>query len=81
MKEFKTMGVINVTPDSFFDGGKFLQQESYLFEVESMVEAGVHIVDIGGESTKPFAKPVSLDEELNRVLPVIESVKNKFYAV
>ncbi|PLA74208.1 dihydropteroate synthase [Hydrogenovibrio sp. SC-1] len=69
------MGILNVTPDSFSDGGQFNQKEAMLHQLDIMNESGVAIIDIGGESTRPGATPVSLDEELNRVLPVIELVK------
>jgi dihydropteroate synthase len=66
------MGVLNVTPDSFFDGGRFLAPEAAYEHAQNMVEQGAAIIDIGGESTRPGAEPVPLDEELRRVLPVIE---------
>ncbi len=72
------MGVVNVTPDSFSDGGFFYDLDSALSAVERMVSAGVDVVDIGGESTRPGAEPVPLDEELRRVIPVIEAVKRNF---
>lgn len=69
------MGILNVTPDSFSDGGRFNHADAMKKQVEEMVSAGVDIVDIGGESTRPGAPPVSLQEELDRVLPAIEWVK------
>lgn len=66
------MGVLNVTPDSFYDGGRYYQIEHALKQAERMVAEGVDIIDIGGESTRPGAAPVSIDQELERVLPVIE---------
>jgi dihydropteroate synthase len=68
------MGILNVTPDSFFDGGKYDNLKNTLKSVEKMVESGVHIIDVGGESTRPGAQSVSLQEELNRVIPVIKEV-------
>ena len=68
------MGVLNVTPDSFADGGRFFDQTAALAQARSLVAAGADILDIGGESTRPFADPVPLDEELRRVLPVIEAI-------
>lgn len=68
------MGVLNVTPDSFSDGGQFNQPESALLRASRMVEQGAAIIDIGGESTRPGASPVSLQEELDRVCPVVERV-------
>lgn len=71
------MGILNVTPDSFSDGGKFDTPEQAAAYAIKMVEDGAHIIDIGGESTRPGAKPVSLDEELNRTAPVIEAIRNQ----
>jgi dihydropteroate synthase len=68
------MGVLNVTPDSFSDGGSFLDKEKAISRGLGMVEEGVDIIDIGGESTRPGSKPVELEEELHRVIPVIESL-------
>lgn len=68
------MGILNVTPDSFSDGGRFDTVESALRQAERMVEEGASIVDVGGESTRPGATPVSAEEELARVLPVIEAL-------
>lgn len=65
------MGVLNVTPDSFSDGGKFHDIDDAIAHGAAMVEAGADIIDIGGESTRPEASPVCADEELRRVLPVI----------
>jgi dihydropteroate synthase len=70
------MGTVNVTPDSFSDGGKFLDHESALQQARDMLDAGVDILDIGGESTRPFSDPVSEGEELHRVIPVIESIRS-----
>jgi dihydropteroate synthase len=66
------MGVLNVTPDSFSDGGQFFSPNAALAQAERMLAAGAAIIDIGGESTRPGATPVALQEELRRVLPVIE---------
>ena len=70
-----TMGVLNVTPDSFSDGGKFNRLDLAVKHINDMLENGADIIDIGGESTKPGSDPVSVDEELNRVIPVINEVK------
>lgn len=70
------MGILNVTPDSFSDGGSFTSEEAIKRQIESMQTAGVDIIDIGGESTRPGAFSVSLEQELERVLPVIEWVRN-----
>ncbi len=66
------MGVLNVTPDSFSDGGRYLQLDAALRHAEAMVEEGAALIDVGGESTRPGAPPVSVQEELDRVLPVVE---------
>lgn len=66
------MGVLNVTPDSFSDGGQFLETERAVARAEQLLDCGADIIDIGGESTRPNAAPVSADEELRRVIPVVE---------
>lgn len=68
------MGVLNVTPDSFSDGGLFYEPERAVERALEMVEEGADIIDIGGESTRPGSEPVPLEEELRRVIPVIEAV-------
>jgi dihydropteroate synthase len=68
------MGVLNVTPDSFSDGGLFFDKEKAISHALRMVEGGADIIDIGGESTRPGSKPLELEEELRRVIPVIESL-------
>jgi dihydropteroate synthase len=68
------MGVLNITPDSFSDGGRFLEPGAALEHAQRMIEAGAAIVDIGGESTRPGALPVPLEEELRRVIPVVRSL-------
>jgi len=73
----KVMGILNVTPDSFSDGGQFAVAESAFKQASSMVEQGAAIVDVGGESTRPGALDVSVDEELNRVIPVIEKISRE----
>lgn len=75
---FYIMGILNATPDSFSDGGKYYQLDKALFHVEEMINQGVDIIDVGGESTRPFSKPVELDEELSRVIPIIESINKNF---
>jgi len=69
------MGVVNVTPNSFSDGGQFLNREQAVAQAQRLVEAGAAIVDIGAESTRPGAAPVSEDEELGRLLPVLEDLR------
>ena len=65
------MGVLNVTPDSFSDGGKYLNVDASLERALKMIEQGANIIDVGGESTRPGASNVSVSEELERVIPVI----------
>ncbi|MBF90069.1 MAG: dihydropteroate synthase [Candidatus Marinimicrobia bacterium] len=72
------MGVLNFTPDSFSDGGKFFSKESALDHVAQMIEEGADIVDVGGESSRPGAEPVSEIEELKRVVPIIEEIASRF---
>lgn len=69
------MGILNVTPDSFSDGGSYDKLDKALRRVEIMIEEGVDIIDIGGESTRPGFTPLSVEEELERVLPVIEGIR------
>ncbi len=69
------MGILNVTPDSFSDGGRFDKPDDALRQATTMVEDGAAIIDIGGESTRPGAKSISQQEELDRVVPVIESIR------
>jgi dihydropteroate synthase len=69
------MGVINVTPDSFSDGGKFSSPKEAKQQATSLIAAGADILDIGGESTRPFSEPVTLEEELRRVIPVIREIR------
>jgi len=68
------MGIVNVTPDSFSDGGKFNTTDKAVAHAMKLVEQGADILDVGGESTRPGATPVPLDEELNRVIPVIKAL-------
>jgi len=70
------MGVLNVTPDSFHDGGRHASREDAVGGVERMVAAGVDIVDVGGESTRPGAEPVPVDEEIDRVVPTVEAIQS-----
>ncbi|MEZ9230540.1 dihydropteroate synthase [Vibrio amylolyticus] len=72
------MGILNVTPDSFSDGGQFSTLEKALNQAEKMISAGVSIIDIGGESTRPGAPDVTLEEELIRVIPIIQAIRNKY---
>ncbi|MBQ2934865.1 MAG: dihydropteroate synthase [Lachnospiraceae bacterium] len=72
------MGILNVTPDSFSDGGNYTETDRALFHVEQMLEEGADLVDIGGESTRPGYVPVSEEEEIQRVCPIIEAIKSRF---
>lgn len=72
------MGILNVTPDSFSDGGKWNEREAALRHVQDMTEQGADIIDIGGESTRPGYTLLSDEEEMSRVLPIIEAVKANF---
>ncbi len=74
----RIMGILNVTPDSFSDGGCFDRLDAALAHAEAMVEAGADLLDVGGESTRPGARPVSEAEELERVIPVIEALAARF---
>ncbi|HTW38702.1 MAG TPA: dihydropteroate synthase [Steroidobacteraceae bacterium] len=75
------MGVLNVTPDSFSDGGRFLDPDRALERAQRMQEEGAAIIDVGGESTRPGAAPVSSGEELERVIPLIERLRGRLSAV
>ncbi|PPI87928.1 dihydropteroate synthase [Candidatus Pantoea edessiphila] len=72
------MGILNITPDSFSDGGKYNLLCNALVHVENMINAGANIIDVGGESTRPGANNVDVGEELDRVIPVIEAIKKNF---
>ena len=72
------MGILNVTPDSFSDGGRFIDADSALRQVEAMIQQGADIIDVGGESTRPGAEKVSEQQELERTIPVIEAIKSRF---
>ncbi len=71
------MGILNVTPDSFSDGGRFIGREAALRRVREMIDEGAQIIDVGGESTRPGAQAVSVEEELERVIPVIEAIRSE----
>jgi dihydropteroate synthase len=72
------MGIINVTPDSFFDGGKYNHKDQAVKRISEMIADGADIIDIGGLSSRPGSKPISLEEELKRTIPVVKSVSNNF---
>lgn len=72
------MGILNVTPDSFSDGGKYNEKDAALAHVQQMIEEGADIIDIGGESTRPGHQPITAEEEMERVLPILRLVKGEF---
>jgi len=74
----QVMGILNVTPDSFSDGGKFSRIDLALKQVDQMIADGATIIDVGGESTRPGAKEVSEQDELTRVIPVLKAIKERF---
>ena len=80
-KEFTTgthiMGILNVTPDSFSDGGKYTELDKALIQAEKMMREGAKIIDVGGESTRPGYEPISVQEEIERVVPVIQAIKDR----
>src|SRR5574340_795132 len=77
-KKSLVMGILNVTPDSFSDGGLYFDDvPKAVVRVEQMIEEGADIVDIGGESTRPGSTTISQEEELKRIIPVIEAIRNK----
>jgi len=71
------MGILNVTPDSFSDGGRFFVESAIAAQVDTMVKAGADIIDVGGESTRPYAEPVPIGVELDRVLPAIRLIRQR----
>lgn len=74
----RLMGILNLTPDSFFDGGRYNRIEDALRQVEKMEAEGADLIDVGGESTRPGAEIVSVEEELSRVIPVVERLSREF---
>lgn len=81
LERCKLMAILNITPDSFSDGGKFVGVDAALRQVENMLKDGADIIDVGGESTRPGAQFVPLQQELDRVLPVIELIRREFDTV
>jgi dihydropteroate synthase len=77
----RVMGILNVTPDSFSDGGKFSDLDHALYQAETMIDEGADFIDVGGESTRPGAAAVSLQKEIDRVVPVIENLATRFDVV
>jgi dihydropteroate synthase len=78
LSKVKVMGILNVTPDSFSDGGQFTCFDSALKQVDQMILNGVDIIDIGGESTRPGAVDVSVKDEISRVIPLLKAIKSRF---
>lgn len=74
----QVMGILNVTPDSFSDGGQFVAVEDAISRTAEMLSAGATVIDIGGESTRPGADPVSIEDERDRVIPVVEALSDEF---
>lgn len=77
-KHTYVMGILNATPDSFSDGGEYMYMDAALLHAEKMIRDGADILDVGGESTRPGYSPVSADEEIERVVPVIGKIKSEF---
>lgn len=80
MKSLQTriMGILNVTPDSFSDGGHFHSHDNAITQAERLIAAGADILDVGGESTRPYAEPVTLADELERTIPIIQAVRSRY---
>ncbi len=78
LNEPQVMGILNTTPDSFSDGGRFVSLKQALAHADSMIQAGATIIDVGGESTRPGAAEVTVEEELNRVIPAISAIREKY---
>lgn len=77
-KECYVMGILNVTPDSFSDGGKWTDRDKALQHVSDMIKEGAAIIDVGGESTRPGHTQITIEEEIERVVPVIQMIKENF---
>ncbi|PIE58713.1 MAG: dihydropteroate synthase [Desulfobulbus propionicus] len=72
----RIMGILNVTPDSFSDGGRYQNEHALRIQVEKLLEEGADCIDVGGESTRPFSQPVSVAEELRRIIPAVQMVRS-----
>lgn len=77
-RKAQIMGILNITPDSFSDGGRFMAQETALEQARRMIREGASIIDIGGESTRPGSEPVDLEKEIKRTCPVIEALRSEW---
>ncbi|KGQ42244.1 dihydropteroate synthase [Gallibacterium anatis] len=78
LSQTQVMGILNVTPDSFSDSGKFFSLDKALYHTEEMLKQGASIIDVGGESTRSMAEEVTLQQELDRVIPVVEAIRQRF---
>lgn len=78
LSQTQVMGILNVTPDSFSDSGKFFSLDKALYHAEEMLKQGASIIDVGGESTRSMAEEVTLQQELDRVIPVVEAIRQRF---
>lgn len=76
-QETQIMGILNITPDSFSDGGRYNELDAAISHAKEMIHQGAHIIDVGGESTRPGAKPVTLEEELSRVVPIVRALSKE----
>ncbi len=74
----KIMGILNITPDSFYDGGKFFELSDYVKLAEKMIQAGADLIDIGGESSRPGSETISVKEEIDRIMPAVQQIRNRF---
>ena len=72
------MGILNVTPDSFFDGGKYLLRDNAIEQFKKLIKEGADIIDIGGESTRPGSKEITVNEEISRIIPIISQIRKKY---
>ncbi|MBT8345068.1 MAG: dihydropteroate synthase [Desulfofustis sp.] len=75
-RSVRIMGILNVTPDSFSDGGNYFDSQAAFDQVRRLIDDGADIIDVGGESTRPYAEPVMVKDELGRVIPIIESIRS-----
>lgn len=75
---FGILGILNITPDSFFDGGKYLDLQKAINYAETLISSGVDVIDIGAESTRPGSCPINMDEEQTRLMPVLATIRNNF---
>ena len=77
-KKSNIMGILNITPDSFYDGGKYTRLDHVMFRVEQMIAEGMDIIDIGGESSRPGSERISIQEEIDRLLPVVSKIRDNY---